>query len=314
MQRIITLLPVRYTRNVFVLGKSLATGLLLTSTTSYATQYEFNQHIALSYDSSTEYHNTLLGHADRYSANFSLAGNQDDQYTFEERPLADYLTIREEKDWQYLKEQTYTIFGLSVATVIFMTFLPEEVTNWEDEDKNLSEVFEQWKDNVSEGPVWDKDKHYLNYIMHPYFGGVYYTAARHSGFDEFESFIYSWTMSTFFWEYGVEAFAEVPSWQDLFITPVFGALVGEMMFEAEQDIVLNDGKVFGSNTMGDISLFLLNPVGHIHYWAKDTWGGGAEFNFSSNPWFNNQDAAIFAIDAGAPYDASFIGGELTLRF
>ncbi|WP_203249645.1 MULTISPECIES: DUF3943 domain-containing protein [Cysteiniphilum] len=64
------------------------------------------------------------------------------------------------------------------------------------------------------------------YIGHPYAGAIYYMAARDSGFGEFESFLYSAFISTFFWEYGVEAFAEVPSIQDLIVTPVDGWLLG----------------------------------------------------------------------------------------
>ena len=121
-------------------------------------------------------------------------------------------------------------------------------------------------------------------------------------------------MSTFFWEYGVEAFAEVPSWQDLFITPFFGAVVGEMMLEAEQDIIASGGEVMGSQTMGDVSLFFLNPVGHIHYWVRDAWGGDAEVNLNTNPWWDNKDAARFAYDAGAPYDSQFVGMNFKVTF
>jgi hypothetical protein len=210
--------------------------------------------------------------------------------------------------------QTYTILGLSVATVGMMTLLPESITKWDEEDRDLSGLGGKWKDNVTAGPVWDRDEHFLNYIMHPYFGGVYYTAARHAGYNEFESFLYSATMSTFFWEYGVEAFAEVPSWQDIFITPFFGAVVGEMMFEAEKDLVASGGEVWGSETMGGVTLFFLNPVGHIHGWVSDAWGGSAEFQYSSTPWFGNQDAAKFAMDAGASYDNVFYGVEMDIKF
>ncbi len=85
--------------------------------------------------------------------------------------LPRYMTTSPEKDWNYLMNQTYTILGLSVATVGLMTFLPESVTNWTAEDRDLSNLGSKWWDNVSEGPVWDKDDHYLNYVMHPYFGG-----------------------------------------------------------------------------------------------------------------------------------------------
>ena len=290
---------------------------LLMVSSAYSAQYDINQHIEFSYTIDCDNQLSYCIEKDPFVAHsiFSLDADEAKSSTIienEERPL--YLTISQEKDWQYLKEQTYTILGLSVATVGLMTLLPESITKWDDDSKSASNLGQKWKDNVKAGPVWDKDEHILNYIMHPYFGGVYYTAARHSGFDEFESFIYSWTMSTFFWEYGVEAFAEIPSWQDLFITPFFGAMVGEIMFEAEQDIVANGGEVMGSESMGSFSLFFLNPVGHIHYWVTDAWGGEAEFNFVSTPWFGNQDAASFAMDAGASYDYQFVGAELKIKF
>lgn len=259
---------------------------------------------------------------------FTLYNNQytyrtEDQYALslvesdlnlDEPELPKYLQVQQQEDWDYLMGQTYTILGLSVATVGLMTLLPESITKWDEEDRNLSGLGSKWKDNVTSGPVWDRDEHVLNYIMHPYFGGVYYTAARHAGYNEFDSFLYSFTMSAFFWEYGVEAFAEVPSWQDLFITPFFGAVVGEMMFEAEQDLIADGGQVWGSDTMGDVTLFFLNPVGHIHGWASSAWGGSAEFQYSSKPWFGNEDAAKFAMDSGASLDNVFYGVEMTVKF
>nr|WP_175579341.1 DUF3943 domain-containing protein [Vibrio hepatarius] len=274
-----------------------------------------NQHIEFSYTVDQAEIDTLYSYSNaiRPTTTYSM-GLTETTLQLEEEPVAKYLTIQEEKDWDYLKSQTYTILGLSVATVGLMTMLPESITKWDEEDRSLSQVGQKWKDNVSDGPVWDRDEHFLNYVMHPYFGGVYYTAARHAGFSEFESFLYSASMSTFFWEYGVEAFAEVPSWQDLFITPFFGAVVGEMMLEAEQDIVSSGGEVLGSETMGGVTLFFLNPVGHIHGWVSEAWDGSAEFQYSSSPWFGNQDAAKFALDAGAEYDRAFYGVEMKITF
>ncbi|WP_159739022.1 DUF3943 domain-containing protein [Vibrio atypicus] len=295
--------------------KSMTALILSTSTLAHAGMSNSNQHIEFSYTVDQAENYTLYTYSDQAysSAPFSL-GLTENELKLEEPPLPKYLTIQSEKDWDYLAGQTYTILGLSVATVGLMTLLPESITKWDAEDRNLSGLGSKWKDNVTAGPVWDRDEHFLNYIMHPYFGGVYYTAARHAGFNEFESFLYSATMSTFFWEYGVEAFAEVPSWQDIFITPFFGAVVGELMFEAEQDIVATGGEVWGSETMGSVTLFFLNPVGHIHGWASDAWGGSAEFQYSSTPWFGNQDAAQFAMDAGASYDKAFYGVEMKISF
>lgn len=297
------------------LAKVTAVLSMLMSVNSAASQYDFEQSINLSYsdECAQDYCVSESLYTYKPSKNYAL-NESSDQYdlTINKQPL--YLTVSDGKDWDYLMGQTYTILGLSVATVGLMTLLPESITKWDDDQRDISALGQKWKDNVSAGPVWDRDEHFLNYVMHPYFGGVYYTAARHAGYDEFESFLYSWTMSTFFWEYGVEAFAEVPSWQDLFITPFFGAVVGEMMLEAEQNIVASGGEVMGSQTMGDVSLFFLNPVGHIHYWVSDAWGGDAEVNLNTNPWWDNQDAAKFAYDAGAPYDSQFVGMNFKVTF
>ncbi|MGO2319497.1 MAG: DUF3943 domain-containing protein [Vibrio toranzoniae] len=297
------------------LAKVTAVLSMLMSVSSAASQYDFDQPINLSYsdECAQDYCVSESLYTYKPSKNYAL-NESSDQYdlTIDKQPL--YLTVSDGKDWDYLMGQTYTILGLSVATVGLMTLLPESITKWDDDQRDISALGQKWKDNVSAGPVWDRDEHFLNYVMHPYFGGVYYTAARHAGYDEFESFLYSWTMSTFFWEYGVEAFAEIPSWQDLFITPFFGAVVGEMMLEAEQNIVASGGEVMGSQTMGDVSLFFLNPVGHIHYWVSDAWGGDAEVNLNTNPWWDNQDAAKFAYDAGAPYDSQFVGMNFKVTF
>ncbi|WP_341663165.1 DUF3943 domain-containing protein [Vibrio sp.] len=295
--------------------KYITTLMLSFSAYTNANIYETPKHIEFSYtvEDSQSYHLFDTPYSYKSQSTYNL-GLTESELKLEEPELPKYLTVQSEKDWDYLKGQTYTILGLSVATVGLMTLLPESITKWDEEDRDLSGLGSKWKDNVTSGPVWDRDDHFLNYVMHPYFGGVYYTAARHAGFNEFESFLYSATLSTFFWEYGVEAFAEVPSWQDLFITPFFGAVVGEMMFEAEQDIVANGGEVWGSETMGSVSLFFLNPVGHIHGWVSNAWGGSAEFQFSTKPWFGNQDAAKFALDSGASYDDVFYGVEMKITF
>lgn len=224
-----------------------------------------------------------------------------------------YHFTAQQKDWDYLLGQTGVIFGFSVLTVGLMTLLPESVTKWDEEDRDISRLGSKWWSNVSDGPVWDEDEHYLNYVMHPYFGGVYYIAARHAGFNEFESFFYSFVMSTFFWEYGVEAFAEVPSIQDIIVTPLFGALAGELMYNKEQQI-LAKGEVMGSETLADVSLFLLNPVGHIHYWLTDWWNVDTKLRITQDRWFGYHQAAQFADQSNAGYSDNFVGLQFEVKF
>lgn len=162
------------------------------------------------------------------------------------------------EDGERLWSQTTSIFYYGLGVVGVLAALPESVTNW-DSDNDQS-IGEKWLENVKEGPVWDRDDAILNYVMHPYFGGVYYQSARKSGYRQWDSFLYSALMSTLFWEYGVEAFAETPSMQDLVVTPVLGWVYGEWAFNTERDIWAGGGTVWGSEYLGNTALFLLDPV------------------------------------------------------
>jgi hypothetical protein len=140
--------------------------------------------------------------------------------------------------------------------------MPSSVTKWEDDGERKS-LSQKWKENVKAGPVWDEDEFFINYIGHPVSGAWYYTLARNDGFDEFDSFLYSVFLSTFVWEYGYEAFAEIPSIQDLFSTPIIGSLMGEGMYYLEKQLDANSGIIWGSKYLGNISYFFLNPFGRM---------------------------------------------------
>lgn len=164
-------------------------------------------------------------------------------------------------DWERLGKQTISVGILSVATLGILYALPESITGW-NHDNSVS-LGDRWVTNVKRGPIWDHDNAFFNYIGHPYVGAVYYVAARKSDFNEFDSFIYSSLMSAFFWEYGIEAFAEVPSIQDLVITPVFGAFLGEYFYQQEIKIIENDGKLLGSRFLGRSTMIFIDPIGTL---------------------------------------------------
>lgn len=167
------------------------------------------------------------------------------------------------RDWRRLGYDSAMFLGTTVIAFGVLWAMPESVTNWDKEEIREKGILWKWKENVKAGPVWDEDNWVLNWITHPYSGGIYYMTARSSGFTVLESFGYSAIMSTFFWEYGIEAFAEVPSIQDLVITPVFGAAVGEGFFYAKKSILRNDKKVLKSKFLGYTSLFLMDPFNTI---------------------------------------------------
>ncbi|MBO9493889.1 DUF3943 domain-containing protein [Thalassotalea sp. G20_0] len=165
-----------------------------------------------------------------------------------------------------LWSQTKLMFGLGVGVIGALAVMPESFTNWDKSD--LKQFHKKWWDNVSSGPVMDEDDFFLNYVAHPYFGGVYYIVARESGYNQWNSFVYSFLMSTFYWEYGIEAIAEVPSIQDIIVTPIGGWLYGEWAYQQKRSIVDNDGLVWGSAGLGSTALFFLDPVDSIDQWIN----------------------------------------------
>jgi len=163
------------------------------------------------------------------------------------------------RDYTRLGYDTAMYFGAAVISFGILYAMPESVTNWDKQAMKENGIGYKWKQNVKAGPVWDKDDWVLNYVTHPYAGGIYYMTARSSGFNIFESFLYSAFMSTCFWEYGIEAFAEIPSKQDLIVTPVLGSVVGEGFFYCKKSILRHDKRVLKSRFLGYTSLFLMDP-------------------------------------------------------
>ncbi len=164
--------------------------------------------------------------------------------------------------------QTKSIFAYGFGVIGIIALLPEDISNWDKEQG----MFTKWAENVTSAPVWDRDNGPLNLIGHPYFGGVYYQVARKSGFRQWDAFIYSTLMSTFYWEYGIEALAEAPSIQDLVITPVLGWVYGEWAFTTEMDIRANNDEIFGSTILGNTALIILDPVDSLSVGINHLFG------------------------------------------
>jgi hypothetical protein len=167
------------------------------------------------------------------------------------------------KDYRRLGYNTSIYFATTVVAFSGLWVMPQRITNWNKAEMREKGIFWKWKENVKTGPVMDDDKWQLNYIAHPYCGGLYYMTARSSGFSVLESFGYSVIMSTFFWEYGIESFAEAPSTQDLIITPILGSVVGEGFFYAKKSIVKHNHKILKSKFLGYTALLFMDPFNTI---------------------------------------------------
>lgn len=170
-----------------------------------------------------------------------------------------------------LAESTFYTQILMIGSVGVIYLLPESVSKWDKNELKEKSLGKRWEHNVKKGPVWDKDSFVVNYVGHSFTGAWYYTAARNYGISMEGSFLYSAFLSTFMWEYGYESVAEIPSWQDLISTPILGLFFGEYFYSLEKKIDKNEGKVLNSKVLGNISYFVLNPIGRISNSLSDTF-------------------------------------------
>lgn len=152
------------------------------------------------------------------------------------------------------------LVGGGLTALAVLQLLPENATAWNKEEFETVPMFERYFQNVSHGPHVDGDNPVFNYILHPYAGAAYYMSARSQGFNMWYSWLYSFAVSTVFWEFGVEAFMEIPSWQDLVITPMGGLVLGEAFYLAKRYIVQHDYKLLGWKPLGYVAAFVLDPV------------------------------------------------------
>lgn len=198
-----------------------------------------------------------------FTGNILLGGGEEISYNLETGDLV------LEKNSDKLRKDTGSFFILAGATAAILYTLPESTTGWE--KGRESSLFEQWKNNVKNGPVWDQDNAIYNYAGHMYTGGVYYILARNANYSTLESFWYTFVISTFFWEYGIEAFAETPSMQDIIITPVFGSMVGEGFYLLQNYILDNNGMLFNSKFWGSATMMFIDPMGHLSSYIYDDY-------------------------------------------
>ena len=167
------------------------------------------------------------------------------------------------RDWNRLWANTAVLMGGGLAALGVLELLPQESTAWNSHENSKTPLFKRWLRHVKEGPVWDGDKFIFNFILHPYAGAAYYMSARSCGFNYWGSFVYCFCVSTFFWEYGFEAFNEITSAQDIVVTSVVGSIMGEAFYHAKRHIVSNGYRVLGSRALGYVTAFFCDPVNEV---------------------------------------------------
>ena len=152
--------------------------------------------------------------------------------------------------------QNATVFtALGVVTFGVIWILPEDVSKWPRDRRQLNHLLDAYR----KPPVWDLDPWYWNYVIHPVAGAYGYLAERNHEETALRAFLFS-TATSVGWEYGVEAWIEHPSAQDLLITSTTGSVLGELSYRATKRMSRN-----GFSGMEKAVLVIINPLWPIQH-------------------------------------------------
>lgn len=72
-----------------------------------------------------------------------------------------------------------------------------------------------WKHNIEKGFVWDRDRFAMNFLLHPYSGGLYFMSGRTNGYSFWKSIPFA-VGGSLLWEYFGEN--SRPSYNDIINT------------------------------------------------------------------------------------------------
>jgi hypothetical protein len=116
--------------------------------------------------------------------------------------------------------------------------------------------FNTWSSNIKNGWEWDTDRFGMNFLGHPYSGGLNFMSARSNGYNFWESAPFAITGSLL-WEYFGEN--TKPSYNDIINTPVSGVFYGEILYRLASNI-LDDRTTGSERLLREIGAAALSPT------------------------------------------------------
>jgi hypothetical protein len=168
-------------------------------------------------------------------------------------------------DWNGIWRDTGTFFGTQVVAAGIIYTMPQSFSGWSSEEKKNS--IKNYFNNLGD-PVIDKDKLYINYVLHPYWGATYYIRGKERGLDKLSAFTYSVLISAMY-EFGIECFFEKPSIQDLIVTPVAGSLLGAFLFEPWRDSIKRKQEL---RWYDHVAMVVTDPLGVLSQGIENVLG------------------------------------------
>jgi hypothetical protein len=209
----------------------------------------------------------------------------------------------------------FMLTPIIVIGVIYAS--PEGISGWSPEEKE-EYSFSKWSDNV-QNVVWDPDKWWINYLLHPYWGGTYFVRASERSYGPAASFWYSALLSMIY-EFGLEAFFEQPSQQDLIITPVLGFFVGKVFMSVRNKISLRVHAGQPLTLLDRTTLGLTDPLGVLNRGIDRLIGYDAEVSLSPSLMYggdsftSERGTRFYTGQANDGNNTVYIGLKLNIRW
>ena len=112
-----------------------------------------------------------------------------------------------------------------------------------------------WSHNIKTGWEWDTDRFGINFLAHPYSGGINFMSARSNGYTYWESIPFA-IGGSLLWEYFGEN--SLPSYNDVINTTVTGAFYGEILYRLSSNI-LDDRTTGAERIFRELGAGVLSP-------------------------------------------------------
>jgi hypothetical protein len=143
----------------------------------------------------------------------------------------------------------WVMFSSSVAGHLYLILRTHKEEDWSTKFSWLS-----IKRSFTLPPKWDIDHWSFNYAVHPYMGSLTYLAWRNRGGNCWTGLLVSGLNSAMY-EYLVASSIQRPSANDMIVTPITGAILGEAIYFLKSKI-LNDSRL---TTFDKVILSIIDP-------------------------------------------------------
>lgn len=120
--------------------------------------------------------------------------------------------------------------------------------------------FNSWKHNIKTGWEWDTDRFGMNFLGHPYSGGLNFMSARSNGYNFWASIPFA-IGGSFMWEYFGEN--TLPAYNDIINTPISGIFYGEILYRLSSN-VLDDRTTGMERFIREFGAALISPTRFVN--------------------------------------------------